>query len=125
MKLTQVHHVAIIASSLEKTKDFYVGKLGFEILRENVRTNDVKLDLKFGDAELEIFVPNQTPPKRLSYPEAAGLRHLAFRVESVQETVKELEALGVACEPVRLDAFTGKPMTFFQDPDGLPLEIHE
>ncbi len=125
MKLDKLHHVAIIASDLERTKAFYVEKLGFEIVRENVRERDVKLDLRFGDAELEIFVPNETPPVRPNYPEARGLRHLAFRVESVKETVKELEEMGIACEPVRLDTFTGKAMTFFRDPDDLPLEIHE
>ena len=39
--------------------------------------------------------------------------------------VKELNARGIATEPVRIDDYTGKKMTFFQDPDGLPLEIHE
>ena len=84
MNFKQVHHVAIIASDYEKTIDFYVKKLGFEILRENHRPEkgDIKLDLKFGDQELEIFVvPNA--PKRPNYPEALGLRHLAFKVENV------------------------------------------
>jgi len=74
--------------------------------------------------QLEIF-GLQNPPKRLSYPEACGLRHLAFRVESVGETVKEMEALGIPCEPIRTDTYTGKKMTFFHDSDGLPIEIHE
>ncbi len=63
-------------------------------------------------------------PKRLSYPEANGLRHLAFKVESVEEMAKELEKLGVEVEPIRIDEFTGEQMTFFFDPDGLPLELH-
>ena len=91
MKFTQVHHVAIIASDYEKTIDFYVKKLGFEILRENHRPekNDIKLDLKFGDMELEIFVVKTAPP-RPDYPEALGLRHLAFKVDDVHETAKWL-----------------------------------
>ena len=60
-----------------------------------------------------------------SDPEALGLRHLAFKVESVDDTVKELNGKGIETEPVRLDDYTGKKMTFFHDPDGLPLEIHE
>lgn len=126
MKLAKVHHVAIIVSDYEKSRDFYVNKLGFQIIRENYRKerDDYKLDLQLDDMELEIFgVKN--PPKRPSYPEACGLRHLAFYVESVEDTVKELEAMGIACEPVRIDSYTGKKMTFFADPDGLPLEIHE
>ena len=61
----------------------------------------------------------------MNRPEACGLRHLAFRVGSVDETVKELESLGIEYEPVRLDTYTGEKMTFFCDPDGLPIEIHE
>ena len=132
MKLSTIHHVAIIVSDYDISKDFYVNKLGFAIIRENYRPerNDWKLDLRLGESddtnsiELEIFgVVN--PPKRVSHPEACGLRHLAFRVDSVEDTVKELEEAGIFCEPIRVDEFTGKKMTFFQDPDGLPLELHE
>ena len=126
MNLEAIHHVAIIVSDYNRSKDFYVNKLGFPILRENYRSdrNDWKLDLKCGGLELEIFAePN--PPKRVTNPEACGLRHLAFWVPDVEETVKELEKKGISCEPVRTDVYTGKRMTFFKDPDGLPLELHE
>lgn len=132
MKLNTIHHVAIIVSDYVRSKDFYVNKLGFSIVRENYRPerNDWKLDLRLGDRddpegiELEIFGVSN-PPVRVSYPEACGLRHLAFRVDDVEAMVKELEATGIACEPIRYDAYTGKKMTFFADPDGLPLELHE
>ena len=126
MKLNQIHHVAIIVSDYQKSREFYVDKLGFEVIRENYRADrrDWKLDLSCGAIELEIF-GEENPPRRVSGPEACGLRHLAFRVESVEETVKELEHLGIACEPIRMDAYTGKKMTFFFDPDRLPLELHE
>ncbi|MBR1482149.1 MAG: VOC family protein, partial [Ruminococcus sp.] len=100
--------------------------LDFEVIRENYRPqrNDIKLDLRLGNAELEIFcVPN--PPKRVSNPEACGLRHLSFAVENIEETVAELNRLGIPTEPIRTDDYTGKKMTFFRDPDGLPLELHE
>ena len=126
--LQKIHHVAIIGSDYERTKHFYVNLLGFEVIRENRRAdkNDWKIDLQLGDCELEIFIKPNCPP-RPGYPneEAAGLRHLAFRVESVEETTRELNKLGIATEPIRTDTFTGKKMTFFQDPDGLPLELHE
>ena len=127
MKLDSIHHIAIIVSNYEKSRAFYTDKLGFEIIRENYRPEkkDWKLDLRVNeDTELEIFAP-QDPPKRPSYPEACGLRHLAFRVTCIEESAAELEAIGIECEPVRLDTFTGKKMTFFHDPDGLPLELHE
>ena len=126
MNLTVIHHIAIIVSNYEKSKDFYVNKLGFQILRENYREErgDYKLDLKLGECELEIF-SGKNNPKRPSYPEACGLRHLAFKVDDIEKEVEELKSLGVEVEPIRLDEITNKRMTFFQDPDGLPLELHE
>lgn len=127
MNLSKIHHIAIIVSNYESAKDFYVNKLGFSIIRENYRQErkDWKMDLRVNEhIELEIFV-EENPPKRVNHPEASGLRHLAFCVESVEQTLEELEKLGIECEPVRLDDYTGKKMTFFHNPDGLPLEIHE
>lgn len=126
MNLSKVHHVAIIGSDYEASRHFYVDLLGFKVIRENYREqrDDYKIDLQLDDLELELFIIKNCP-KRPSYPEAYGLRHLAFKVESVEETVKDLNALGIATEPIRVDDYTGKKMTFFADPDGLPLEIHE
>lgn len=130
MKLNAIHHVAIIVSDFQAAKDFYVNKLGFEIIRENYREQkkDWKLDLKIGDGpsavELEIFAKSD-PPKRVNWPEACGLRHLAFHVEDIETVVAELEKRGITCEPIRYDEYTHKKTTFFPDPDGLPLELHE
>ena len=126
MLFNQIHHVAIIVSDYQKAMEFYVEKLGFPVLRENYRPDkgDWKLDLKFGDGELEIFAIPGAPP-RPNYPEAQGLRHLAFRVDDVERAVKELEERGIECEPIRLDPYSQRRMTFFHDPDGLPLELHE
>lgn len=127
MKLSRIHHVAIIGSDYQASKDFYVNKLGFSVIRENYRQErgDWKIDLDLGNGiELELFI-EPDPPKRVTGPEARGLRHLAFWVESVDETVAKLARLGIECEPVRVDEFTNKKMTFFFDPDRLPLEIHE
>lgn len=127
MNLSQIHHIAIIVSDYEASKDFYVNKLGFQIIRENYRPerNDWKLDLKINEiTELEIFgVKN--PPARVTRPEAAGLRHLSFFTDNIEETVAELKEKGIVTEPIRVDEFSGKKFTFFADPDGLPIELHE
>ena len=126
MNLKKVHHIAIIGSDYEKSKHFYVDLLGFSIIRENYRPerDDYKIDLQLDDIELELFIIKNCP-KRSSYPEAYGLRHLTFAVDSVDDTVRELNKMGIITEPIRLDTYTGKKMTFFHDPDNLPLEIHE
>lgn len=133
MAITAVHHVALIVSDYERSKEFYVDKLGFQIVRENFREDrqDYKLDLALDGVELEIFAPakrdgnHSLHPQRPSFPEAYGLRHLAFKVTDIEETVAELQAKGISLEPIRVDEFSGGKFTFFQDPDGLPLELHE
>jgi glyoxylase I family protein len=127
MKTTGIHHVAIICSDYEKSKSFYVDVLGFSIIKETFRAarNSYKLDLRIGSGEMiELFsFPNS--PKRVAYPEACGLRHLAFEVDDIGEAVSYLKIKGVEVEDIRTDEITGKLFTFFKDPDGLPLEIYE
>ncbi|MGM9605249.1 MAG: VOC family protein [Faecousia sp.] len=124
--LQGTHHVAVICSDEGKTLDFYVNKLGFTLERECWREpqGDYLRMLRHGDTVIELFVkPNA--PQRPSDPEALGLRHLAFRVENVDEAVEWLNARGIETEPVREDSYNGGRLTFFHDPDGLPLEVHE
>jgi glyoxylase I family protein len=123
----RIHHIAIICSDYARSKRFYVETLGLEIVREIYREErrSSKLDLKVGEAyQIELFsFPH--PPERLSSPEACGLRHIAFEVDDVQDTARELMAKGVEVEPIRVDEFTNKRFTFFRDPDNLPIEIYE
>lgn len=122
----QIHHVAIIASNYEISKEFYTQTLGLEIISETYRQDrkSWKLDLQVGTLQIEMFsFPN--PPARVNNPEACGLRHLAFAVKDVHRVKKELEFRKVLVEDIRIDEITGREYTFFKDPDGLPLEIYE
>ena len=125
--LLSVHHIAVICSDYARSKDFYTRVLGLSIIREVYREarSSYKLDLALnGHYIIELFsFPD--PPPRPSSPEAQGLRHLAFAVSNVELMKTDLEEKGVLTEPIRTDEFTGKRFTFFQDPDGLPLEIYE
>ena len=127
MKLLRTHHVAIIGSDYRISRAFYVETLGLEVVSEVHRDDrdSYKLDLRLPDgSRIELFsFPN--PPARPSYPEACGLRHLAFEVADVVEAAEELRGRGVAVEPIRVDEHTGRRFTFFADPDGLPLELYE
>lgn len=127
MKLNKIHHVAIICSNYEKSKDFYVNILGLKIIKETYRKDrqSYKLDLVVGDNyQIELFSFPQSP-KRASYPEARGLRHLAFEVDNIEEAIRELATKNVVTEPVRIDDITEKKFTFFNDPDDLPIELYE
>lgn len=122
-----IHHVAVICSDYEVSKAFYSQILGMEILQEHYREerDSYKCDLGLnGQYVIELF-SFPKPPKRLSHPESTGLRHLAFSVESVEETIIKLNSKGVLCEPIRVDPYTSKKFTFFEDPDGLPIEVYE
>ncbi len=127
LKIAGLHHVAIICSDYEKSRRFYSEILGLTIVSEAHRPDrgSRKIDLALPDGiQVELFsFPD--PPQRLSYPEACGLRHLAFAVSDLDHAVAALTARGISIEEVRLDKLTGKRFTFFADPDGLPLELYE
>ncbi|ELP3326418.1 VOC family protein [Vibrio sp. Vb2133] len=122
-----IHHVAIICSDYPRSKRFYTEVLGLKVIAENYREarDSYKLDLALPDgSQVELFsFPGA--PNRPSFPEAQGLRHLAFLVDDVEQVKTYLESNDVEVEPIRTDEFTGKAFTFFQDPDGLPLEIYQ
>ncbi|MFI5162884.1 MAG: VOC family protein [Sphingobacteriales bacterium] len=127
LKLNRVHHIAIICSDYQRSKQFYCGVLGLKIVREVFRSerNSYKLDLEVnGLYQIELFsFPD--PPARPSRPEACGLRHLAFEVDNLDEAVAEIKNRHVEVEPIRIDEYTGNRFTFFADPDGLPIEFYE
>lgn len=127
MQLTRIHHVALICGDYPRSKAFYTEVLGLRVIAETWRAErqSHKLDLALPDGgQLELFSFPDRPP-RPSYPEARGLRHLAFSVEDLDAAVRHLEAHGVAVEPIRVDELTGQRFTFFADPDDLPLELYE
>ena len=124
--LNLTHHIAIICSNYEKSMDFYVNKLGFSMIRavERPQQNDMLIMLQQGQTVLELFI-RADAPQRINNPEAMGLRHLAFHVENIEPAVAWLNERGIETEPVREDTINGGRFTFFKDPDGLPLELHE
>jgi glyoxylase I family protein len=127
LNLHSLHHIAIICSDYDRSKKFYTEVLGFRIIREVYRAErqSYKLDLALnGHYLIELFsFPN--PPARVSRPEACGLRHLAFAVENIEESVALLIQLGITPEPIRMDETTNRRFTFFSDPDDLPLELYQ
>jgi len=127
VKISGIHHVAIIASDYQRSRRFYTEILGLEIVAEVYRAqrNSYKLDLRMPDgAQIELF-SFPSPPPRTSRPEACGLRHLAFRVTNLDTAVEALREHEIEPEPIRVDEYTGKRFTFFADPDDLPLELYE
>ncbi len=127
LQLNKVHHIALICSDYQRSLDFYTRVVGCQVLAEHWREEQesylTRLSLN-GEYVIELF-SYSSPPQRPSYPEAAGLRHLAFEVDDIVEQVAELDRMGVAHEAIRTDATTGKRFVFFNDPDDQPLEMYE
>lgn len=127
MKLNKIHHIAIICSDYEASKLFYTEILGLKIINEVYREErqSFKLDLALNNIyQIELFSFPE-PPARSSFPEACGLRHLAFEINDIESAFEELKLKGIAAEAIRTDEYTGKRFFFFSDPDGLPVELYE
>ena len=127
LQLNRVHHIAIICSDYRRSLDFYTRVLGFQVIAEHYRAErqSYKTDLALGeDYVIELF-SFPSPPARVSRPEAAGLRHLAFEVDDIDDAVRELDTLHITHESLRTDEYTGKRFLFFTDPDDLPIELYE
>ncbi len=122
-----IHHVAVISSDLDAAKRFYIEALGFRVIAEHYREarSSWKIDLAIDEhTQIELFTfPD--PPVRVNNPEACGLRHLAFRVQALEETLAHLKTFSIEAEPIRVDEYTGKRFTFVRDPDNLPIELYE
>lgn len=127
MKIKRIHHIAILTDDYEKSKAFYTGVLGFTILNETYRVErkSYKLDLAIeGIYQIELFsFPEHK--ERPSFPEAKGLRHLAFAVDDIEVSVNELIEKGVDVQGIRTDEITNRRFCFFYDPNGQPLELYE
>lgn len=125
--MNKVHHIAIISSDYEISKQFYIDVLSLEVIREVYREErkSYKLDLALnGEYIIELFsFPNT--PQRSSRPEACGLRHLAFEVDDIGKIIAHCKSYNVIAEPIRVDEFTQKRFTFIADPDDLPIEFYE
>ncbi|MES2691648.1 MAG: VOC family protein [Bacteroidota bacterium] len=122
-----VHHIAVICSNYDVSRHFYTEVLGFTVIAETYREErqSHKLDLALnGHYLLELF-SFPSPPARTSNPEATGLRHIAFTVETIEKMREHLHAKNIITQTIRIDAFTGKKFFFIEDPDGLPIEFYE
>lgn len=108
LQLKHIHHIAIICSNYEKSKQFYTETLGLEIIREVYREErkSYKLDVAVSGNYCIVLFTFPNPPVRTSTPEAQGLRHLAFAVENLDQTVTFLNSKNIYVEPIRIDEFT-------------------
>jgi glyoxylase I family protein len=122
-----LHHIAIICSNIERSREFYTRVLGFTMTREVYRAErqSYKLDLSLNGQYLIELFSFPSPVQRPTAPEATGLRHIAFEVDDMDQAMIDLKEWGINAEPIRVDEFTSRRFTFFRDPDNLPIELYE
>ena len=127
LEIVKLHHVAIICSNYQKSKQFYTEVLGFEIEHEIYRADrkSYKLDLSLNGQYLIELFSFQEPPQRLTRPEATGLRHISFAVKNIENAVQYFNSINIITEQIRIDEHTNRKFTFLKDPDNLPIEIYE
>ena len=127
LSINKVHHIAIICSDYQKSKHFYTEILGLTIVQEIFREEreSYKLDLALNGTFIVELFSFKNAPKRVSAPEAAGLRHLAFEVNNIQETRNYFTSQNINAEEIRMDVHTKKNYFFIADPDDLPIEFYE
>lgn len=127
IKINRVHHIAIICSDYRRSLEFYTEVLGLRVIAEHYRAErkSYKTDLALNDDYVVELFSFPEPPQRVTNPEAAGLRHLAFEVDDIAAAVAELDRLQIAHEAIRTDEYTSRRFIFFRDPDGLPIELYE
>lgn len=127
LEILKLHHVAIICSNYQKSKQFYTEVLGFEIEHEIYRADrkSYKLDLSLNGQYLIELFSFQEPPQRLTRPEATGLRHISFAVKNIENAVEYFNSININTEQIRIDEHTNRKFTFLKDPDNLPIEIYE
>ena len=121
--ITKMSHFAFFVKNQELAKDFYVGKLGFE-----VRT-DATMDNGFrwltvgpkGQPDLEIILIEPKPSPMFDEAAAANVRNLldremlgagAFETDDCKKTYEELKAKGVEFVSPPTEQFYGIEAVF-------------
>ncbi len=127
MKISKIHHVAILTDCYEESKQFYTNILGFTVISETYRTerDSYKLDLAINGTYCIKLFSFPEYQERNSFPKSKGLRHLAFAVDDVEKWIEFVRSKNVEVQDVRIDEITLKKFTFFYDPNAQPLELYE
>ncbi len=122
--ITGYAHVAIKVSDLQRSLDFYVGKLGFaEMMRLHKDDGSVWLVyLRITDDQyLEVF-PDAEGDRAPGW-NANGMNHMCLAVDDLKSLVAEIEAAGIPLLMPLKFAVDGNWQAWIEDPDGNRIEL--
>jgi glyoxylase I family protein len=122
-------HVGMTSSDLDRTIDFYCGKLGLTLALRKKNERGEMAFLDTGSGMLEIACPAaQIGLARDVPPHEAGVRHLTFAFDQIDPLVAQLQAAGVEIVEHPRPAFFTEMLSrvaFVRDPDGIIIELVE
>ena len=124
MKVKKLLHTRMRVSDMDQTIDFYTHVLGLEVLERKVSPRGSHLAF--------LKVPNSEELIELcSFPSSGPVRvqedlvHLAFQVESIDDTIALLNAMGVKVTDGPTQTSSGSRFIFIDAPDGYEVELIE
>jgi catechol 2,3-dioxygenase-like lactoylglutathione lyase family enzyme len=122
----KIDHVEIIPKEAERTINFYIDVLGFQLIsRIKVDVPPLKevIFLKLGESVIEIMSVDN-PGQVSGHQWQIGYRAIAIKVENMTEAVKYLRDKNVVIsyEPVDLGSSYRAEIL---DPDGLTIELRQ
>ena len=124
MKVVKLLHTRMRVSNLDQTIQFYTNVLGLEILERKTSPRGSQLAfLKVPNSDELIELTSFPPSGPVKVQE--DLVHLAFQVESLDETIASLNAKGVKVTDGPTRTSSGSRFIFIDAPDGYEIELIE
>jgi lactoylglutathione lyase len=124
MRVTKLLHTRMRVSDMEQTIRFYTDVLGLEVLERKVSPRGSHLAfLKVPNSEELIELTSFPPSGPVKVQE--DLVHLAFQVESLDDTIASLNAKGVKVTDGPTQTSSGSRFIFIDAPDGYEIELIE
>jgi glyoxylase I family protein len=128
--LKSFEHVGMTVGDLDRSLNFYANLLGLKpVLRKPGKDGAELAFLDAGGGMLEMAAPAGGVERAVDVPSGrAGLRHLTFRFENVDEIFARLEAAGVEMIERPRPAANSEVLrrvAFCRDPDGIIVELAE
>ena len=124
MKVTKLLHTRMRVSDMEQTINFYTSVLGLEVLERKVSPRGSHLAfLKVPNSEELIELTSFPPSGPVTVQE--DLVHLAFQVESLDDTIASLNAKGIKITDGPTQSSSGSRFIFIDAPDGYEIELIE
>jgi len=120
MQPKYIDHIVLIVKEIEKTEKFYTSFLG-----KPIHLDKEQVAYKIGETKIFFGLPygGFVPTDK----DKSSLNHLAFGVKTGKELrgfEKTLNETRIKNSGIKIDKYGGKEFIWFDDPNGIRLEIY-